>query len=69
MFVPVLSWLIEKAPPVTWNIQPMQIDTKNRDGSMDRPEQGFHPGLYPKAALAPRVGPDAIYSGLLECPW
>ena len=26
------------------------------------------PGPYPKAALAPRAGPDAIYSGLLECP-
>ena len=23
--------------PVSWAIQPMQIDTKNRDGSMDEP--------------------------------
>ena len=28
----------------------------------------FVPGPYPKHALAPREGPDAIYSGLLECP-
>jgi hypothetical protein len=28
----------------------------------------FVPGPYPKNALAPREGPDAIYSGLLECP-
>lgn len=28
----------------------------------------FVPGPYPKHALAPRDGPDAIYSGLLECP-
>eukprot|EP01051_Picozoa_sp_SAG22_P005472 SAG22_NODE_326_length_12283_cov_248.386408_3_plen_736_part_00 len=54
--------------PSVMHIQPMQIDTKNRDGSMDRPEQGFHPGLYPKTVLAPRTGPDAAYSGLLECP-
>ena len=54
--------------PNLFHIQPMQIDTKNRDGSMDRPEQGFSPGPYPKAAVAPRTGPDATYSGLLECP-
>jgi hypothetical protein len=54
--------------PNLFHIQPMQIDTKNRDGSMERPEQGFTPGIYPKAAVAPRTGPDATYSGLLECP-
>lgn len=56
------------ASPSVFHIQPMQIDTKNRDGSMDRPEQGFTPGPYPRAAVAPRTGPDATYSGLLECP-
>ena len=35
---------------------------------MDRPEQGFTPGQYPREAVAPRTGADAIYSGLLECP-
>ena len=34
--------------PSLFHIQPMQIDTKNRDGSMDRPEQGFNPGPYCK---------------------
>ena len=28
----------------------------------------FVPGPYPKHVLSPREGPDAIYSGLLECP-
>ena len=28
----------------------------------------FTPGMYPTAAQAPRSGPDAVYSGLLECP-
>ena len=54
--------------PNLFHIQPMQIDTKNRDGSMETPEQGFTPGPYPASAVAPRTGPDATYSGLLECP-
>eukprot|EP01043_Picozoa_sp_COSAG02_P026242 COSAG02_NODE_1506_length_12232_cov_420.616088_5_plen_117_part_00 len=33
--------------PVSWAIQPMQIDTKNRDGSMDQPGMPFKPGPYP----------------------
>lgn len=47
--------------PTTWLINPMQIDTKNRD----HPGPGFVAGLLPKASLAP---PNASYSGLLECP-
>ena len=56
------------ASPSVFHIQPMQIDTKNRDGSMETPEQGFTPGPYPKSAVAPRTGPDATYSGLLVSP-
>jgi len=54
--------------PVSWAIQPMQIDTWNRDGSMSHPGQPFTPGPYPTSAQAPRTGADAVYSGLLECP-
>jgi len=56
--------------PVGFRIEPMQIDTRNRDGSMATPTDGFHPdpALVPKAYAAPLTGPDAIYSGLLECP-
>ena len=28
----------------------------------------FVPGPYPRHNLAPMGGPDAIYSGILECP-
>jgi len=50
--------------PTKVYFQPMQIDTWNRttDGT------SFAPGPVPKASLAPSTGPDAIYSGLLECP-
>jgi hypothetical protein len=56
--------------PVSWNLMPMQIDTKNRDGSMKEPGMPFSPGPLPKASRSrvPTSGPDAIYSGLLECP-
>merc|ERR1719348_1759266 len=47
--------------PTTFHIQPMQIDTKNRD----YPGPDFKAGLLPKASAAP---PNASYSGLLECP-
>lgn len=48
----------------------MQIDTRNRDGSMKTASDGFtpDPNLVPKAYAAPLTGPDAVYSGLLECP-
>lgn len=47
--------------PVSFQIQPMQIDTKNRfyNGS------DFRPGALPASSAAP---PNASYSGLLECP-
>ena len=61
--------------PVSWSMMPMQIDTKNREaGKMEKPGDPFEPGIYPQTAHrgngipAPRTGPDAVYSGLLECP-
>lgn len=45
----------------------MQIDTWNRD-KMDLTGSPFVPGPVPFHNLAPLSGPDAIYSGLLECP-
>merc|ERR1719487_674143 len=54
--------------PVTWSIQPMQIDTWNRDGSMAKPGMPFKPGPMPRNNRAPLNGSDAVYSGLLECP-
>ena len=56
--------------PVTWSMMPMQIDTRNRDGSMAKPGDPFVPGPVPKSAQgrAPTSGADAVYSGLLECP-
>eukprot|EP00005_Dracoamoeba_jomungandri_P011599 CAMPEP_0174265228 /NCGR_PEP_ID=MMETSP0439-20130205/25700_1 /TAXON_ID=0 /ORGANISM="Stereomyxa ramosa, Strain Chinc5" /LENGTH=693 /DNA_ID=CAMNT_0015351583 /DNA_START=91 /DNA_END=2172 /DNA_ORIENTATION=+ len=47
--------------PTEFHIQPMQIDTHNRDYN----GTGFKAGLLPKSSAAP---PDAHYSGLLECP-
>ena len=47
-------------------VLPMQIDTWNRD-KMNITGSKFAPGPEPKHSLAPR-GPDALYSGLLECP-
>eukprot|EP01050_Picozoa_sp_SAG11_P030756 SAG11_NODE_9243_length_929_cov_1.732530_1_plen_203_part_01 len=41
---------------------------------MEKPGDPFVPGMYPASAHhgagvpAPRTGPDAVYSGLLECP-
>lgn len=58
--------LLEK--PRGFRLEPMQIDTRNRDGSMEKPGDGFHLGPIPKNYRAPREGPDAVYSGLLECP-
>ena len=45
----------------------MQIDTWNR-AEMNLTGSRFVPGPYPKNVLAPKTGPDAVYSGLLECP-
>lgn len=54
--------------PVSWSMMPMQIDTRNRDGSMSKPGDPFTPGIVPKTSRAPLTGADALYSGLLECP-
>ena len=47
--------------PATFHIQPMQIDTKNRDYN----GTDFKAGILPKESTAPQ---NASYSGLLECP-
>lgn len=49
--------------PDVFGVNPMQIDTWNRE----EPGPKFKPGPLPK--VAPQRGnPNAIYSGLLECP-
>ena len=50
--------------PKMFQIQPMQIDTRNRDPKYIDDEI-FHPGILPKESASP---PNASYSGLLECP-
>ena len=54
--------------PTQFQITPMQIDTFNRDKMNLTGPTKFVPGPLPRAALSPTKGPDAIYSGLLECP-
>lgn len=46
---------------LTPQVQPMQIDTHNRNYN----GSDFRPGLLPPSSRAP---PNATYSGLLECP-
>eukprot|EP00501_MAST-03F_sp_TOSAG23-6_P000551 GSMAST32.ASY1.ANO1.572.1 assembled CDS len=48
--------------PTTFKIQPMQIDTWNRNTTL---ADGFISGPVPKASCAPE---HSVYSGLLECP-
>ena len=50
--------------PRFFNIQPMQIDTRNRDPKYIN-QTRFVPGILPKEAASPK---NAVYSGLLECP-
>ena len=50
--------------PRFFNIQPMQIDTRNRDPRYIN-QTKFVPGILPKEAASPK---NAVYSGLLECP-
>ena len=50
--------------PRYFNIQPMQIDTRNRDPKYIN-SSIFRPGIMPRNSAAPK---DAKYSGLLECP-
>ena len=63
--VPPFAQLIESPREV--HVTPMQIDTWNRD-RMNLTGSPFVPGPAPKRSLAPTSGPDAVYSGLLECP-
>ncbi len=51
--------------PEEFVITPMQIDTWNRNTSWGSP---FVPGPESTASAAPTSGPDAVYSGHLECP-
>ena len=53
--------------PEVVHVTPMQIDTWNRD-EMSLTGSKFVAGPAPKRSLAPVTGPDAVYSGLLECP-
>ena len=50
--------------PKTFKLQPMQIDTRNRDPKYIN-DPVFHAGIMPKSSAAPV---NASYSGLLECP-
>ena len=50
--------------PMTFRIQPMQIDTRNRDIKYIN-DPVFHSSILPKNTGAPM---NASYSGLLECP-
>eukprot|EP00946_MAST-07B_sp_MAST-7B-sp1_P004075 g4075.t1 len=54
--------------PTEFQITPMQIDTFHREKMNLTGPTKFVPGPLPRNSLAPTEGPDAIYSGLLECP-
>ena len=70
--------------PVTWKLQPMQIDTWNRENNYTASKNGgvnpfnmtswprgeFMAGPQPVNSWAPRhdSNPATVYSGLLECP-
>jgi hypothetical protein len=64
-YAPPFAQLVES--PSSAEGGAMQIDTWNRD-KMNLTGSPFVPGPQPRSALAPTSGPDAIYSGLLECP-
>lgn len=66
VFAPPFAQMVES--PTHFAGSPMQIDTWNRDKMDINGGSPFVPGPYPKNSLAPTSGPDAIYSGLLECP-
>ena len=63
-YPPGMAQIIDS--PTAFQITPMQIDTWNRD-HMNISGGPFVPGPQPRNSLAPQ-GPDALYSGLLECP-
>ena len=54
-----MAQLVES--PVSFQIEPMQIDTRNRNYN----GTDFKAGILPASSAAP---PNASYSGLLECP-
>ena len=64
IYAPPFAQLVES--PSKINGIAMQIDTWHRD-AMNLTGSRFVPGPVPRRALAPTSGPDAIYSGLLEC--
>ena len=66
-YSPTTAQLI--ASPEGIAITPMQIDTWHRAKMNKTGGSPFYPGPVPRTSLAPRAGsPDALYSGLLECP-
>ena len=64
-YAPPFAQIVES--PVEISGLAMQIDTWHRE-RMNLTGSPFVPGPVPRASLAPTTGPDAIYSGLLECP-
>lgn len=54
--------------PTQMQITPMQIDTWHREKMNISHPTRFVSGPVPRTSLAPTTGPDALYSGLLECP-
>ena len=65
-FAAPVAYVIES--PVSYHVSPMQIDTWNRDAmNVSAAAPKFAAGPLPRTSLAP-TGPDAVYSGLLECP-
>ena len=64
-YAPPFAQLVESPKVVAGTA--MQIDTWNRE-KMNLTGSAFVSGPVPKHSFAPTSGPDAIYSGLLECP-
>ena len=65
VYGPPFAQLVDS--PTKINGIAMQVDTWNRE-KMNLTGSPFVPGPHPRNSLAPTSGPDAIYSGLLECP-
>ena len=62
-YPPGMAQLLDS--PEYFIMTPMNIDTWNRNRTFN---QSFVPSIEPKASAAPMTGPDAVYSGHLECP-
>lgn len=65
-YAPGYAQIIES--PSEIQITPMQIDTWHRDAMNISANSPFVSGPVPRNSLSPTTGPDAQYSGLLECP-